>query len=88
MNSDLANGLREGTKHSHTMAENTAYMKCFLKGIVEKEPFRKLIANLYFVYSTLEAELFRHRNHAVVGLIYFSELNRTQNLEQYESRQF
>jgi heme oxygenase len=88
MNSDLANGLREGPKHSHTMAENTAYMKCFLKGIVEKEPFRKLIANLYFVYSTLEAELFRHRNHAVVGLIYFSELNRTQNLEQYESRQF
>ena len=80
--SDLASQLREGTKQSHTMAENTAYMKCFLKGIVEKEPFRKLLANFYFVYSTLEAELLRHRNHSVVGLIYFPELNRKASLEQ------
>ena len=78
----LASQLREGTKQSHTMAENTAYMKCFLKGIVEKEPFRKLIANLYFVYSTLEAELLRHRDHPVVGLIYFPELNRKASLEK------
>ena len=80
--SDLASQLREGTKHSHTMAENTAYMKCFLKGIVEKEPFRNLLANLYFVYRTLEAELLKHRNHSVVGLIYFPELNRKANLER------
>ncbi len=82
MSSNLASQLREGTKHSHTMAENTAYMKCFLKGIVEKEPFRKLLANLYFVYSTLEAELLRHRDHPVVGLIYFPELNRKASLEK------
>lgn len=82
MSSDLASQLREGTKQSHTMAENTAYMKCFLKGIVEKEPFRKLLANLYFVYSTLEAELLRHRDHPVVGLIYFPELNREANLAE------
>lgn len=82
MCSDLASQLREGTKKSHTMAENTAYMKCFLKGIVEREPFRKLIANLYFVYSTLEAELLCHRNHPVVGLIYFPELNRKASLEK------
>ena len=82
MCSDLASQLREGTKQSHTMAENTAYMKCFLKGIVEREPFRKLLANLYFVYSTLEAELLRHRDHPVVGLIYFPELNRQASLEK------
>jgi heme oxygenase len=82
MCSDLASQLREGTKQSHTMAENTAYMKCFLKGIVEREPFRKLLANLYFVYSTLEEELLRHRNHPVVGLIYFPELNRKASLEK------
>jgi heme oxygenase len=82
MSGNLASQLREGTKHSHTMAENTAYMKCFLKGIVEKEPFRKLLANLYFVYSTLEAELLRHRNHPVVGLIYFPDLNRKASLEK------
>lgn len=82
MSQDLAQCLREGTKHSHTAAENTAFMKCFLKGIVEREPFRKLLANLYLVYSALEAGLERHRNHPVVGGIVFPELNRTANLER------
>jgi heme oxygenase len=82
MSHDLANRLREGTKQSHTAAENTAYMKCFLKGIVEKEPFRKLLANLYLVYSALETELQRHQTHPVVGPMYFAELNRTSNLER------
>lgn len=82
MSHDLANSLREGTKHSHTAAENTAYMKCFLKGIVEREPFRKLLANLYFVYSTLEDSLRRYQDHPVLGVMYFPELNRTANLEK------
>ncbi|WP_066379153.1 MULTISPECIES: heme oxygenase (biliverdin-producing) [unclassified Anabaena] len=82
MSSDLDMRLREGTRHSHTLAENTAFMKCFLKGIVEKSFFRKLLANLYFVYCVLEEELQRHQNHPVVGLIYFPELNRKANLEQ------
>lgn len=82
MSQDLAQRLREGTQHSHTAAENTAFMKCFLKGIVEREPFRKLLANLYLVYSALEAGLERHRNHPVVGGIVFPELNRTANLER------
>lgn len=82
MSQDLAQRLREGTKHSHTVTENTAFMKCFQKGIVERDIFRKLLLNLYFVYSALETELQRHRNHPVVGSIYFSELNRTANLER------
>ncbi|MBD2578252.1 heme oxygenase (biliverdin-producing) [Oscillatoria sp. FACHB-1406] len=82
MTCDLATQLREGTKQSHTLAENTAFMKCFLKGIVEREPLRKLFADLYFVYSTLEAELERHIEHPAVGAIYFPELNRKEKLEQ------
>ncbi|HEY9615545.1 MAG TPA: heme oxygenase (biliverdin-producing) [Microcoleaceae cyanobacterium] len=82
MSQDLAQRLREGTKHSHTAAENTAFMKCFLKGIVEREPFRKLLANLYLVYSALEDELRRHQHDPVVGAMYFPELNRTANLER------
>lgn len=79
---DLALRLREGTKQSHTAAENTAYMKCFLKGIVEREPFRKLLANLYLLYSALEEEMEHHRNHAVVGAMIFSELWRKAKLEE------
>ncbi len=76
----LSTCLREGTQHSHTTAENTAFMKCFVKGIVEREPLRKLFADLYFVYSTLEAALQRHSNHPILGPLYFPELNRTENL--------
>ncbi|PZO35835.1 MAG: heme oxygenase [Pseudanabaena frigida] len=82
MTSHLATRLREGTQKSHTAAENTAFMKCFLKGIVEIVPFRKLLANLYLVYSTLEAELKRHADHPIVGKIYFPEIDRQANLEQ------
>lgn len=81
MCNDLASQLREGTQQSHTLAENTAYMKCFLKGIVKQEAFSQLLSNLYWVYSTLEAELLHHRNHPVVGALYFPQLNRQENLE-------
>lgn len=78
----LAQRLRDGTQHAHTMAENTAFMKCFLKGIVEREPFRKLLANLYLVYSALESELERHREHPAIAPIQFPTLNRVANLER------
>ena len=80
MSNNLALKLREGTSHSHTLAENTAFTKCFLKGIVEREPFRKLLADFYFLYSTLEEELERHKDDPVISKIYFPELNRKQNL--------
>lgn len=80
MNQHLSVLLREGTQQSHTLAENTAFMKCFLKGIVEREPFRKLLADLYFLYSALEEEMFRHRTHPVVGSLYFPELERKAKL--------
>jgi heme oxygenase (biliverdin-producing, ferredoxin) len=82
MSQDLATQLREGTQHSHTMAENTAFMKCCLKGIVEREPFQKLLANLYFVYTALEEELRRYQHHPVVGQIYFPELDRQGAVEK------
>ncbi len=82
MNHNLALRLREGTQTSHTLAENTAFMKCFLRGIVEREPFRRLVANLYFVYSALEAEIQRHANHSVVGAVYFPALERVSELEK------
>jgi len=35
----LAGQLREGTKKSHTMAENTGFVACFLKGVFEKKSY-------------------------------------------------
>lgn len=77
---NLSQALREGTKKSHTLSENTVYMKCFLKGIVERAPFRKLLANLYCVYGTLEDALFDYREHPILSKIHFPEINRTAKL--------
>lgn len=82
MSSNLATKLREGTKKAHTMAENVGFVKCFLKGVVEKTSYRKLVTNLYFVYSAMEEEMERHRNHPVLSQVYFPELNRKASLEQ------
>ncbi|MCT7952487.1 heme oxygenase (biliverdin-producing) [Ancylothrix sp. C2] len=82
MSSNLATKLREGTKKSHSMAENVGFVKCFLKGVVEKNSYRKLVGNLYFVYSAMEEEMERHRNHPIVSKIYYPELNRKASLEQ------
>ena len=82
MSVNLATMLREGTKKSHTMAENVGFVKCFLKGVVEKNSYRKLVTNLYFVYSAMEEEMERLKDHPIVSKIYFSELNRQTSLEK------
>ncbi|MBP0015866.1 heme oxygenase (biliverdin-producing) [Roseofilum reptotaenium CS-1145] len=82
MSTNLATKLREGTKKAHTMAENVGFIKCFLKGTVEKESYRKLSGNLYFVYSAMEEEMARHQNHPILGKLYFPELNRKESIEQ------
>lgn len=82
MSSNLATKLREGTKKSHTMAENTGFIACFLKGTVEKTSYRTLVSNLYFVYSAMEEELERQKDHPIISQIYFPELNRKPALEQ------
>ncbi|MFQ4143359.1 heme oxygenase (biliverdin-producing) [Chlorogloeopsis sp. ULAP02] len=82
MSSNLATKLRVGTKKAHTMAENVGFVKCFLKGVVEKNSYRKLVANLYFVYSVMEEEMEKHKDHPLVSKINFRELYRQRSLEK------
>lgn len=81
MSVNLASMLREGTKKAHTMAENTGFIACFLKGTVEKESYRKLVANLYFVYSAMEESMAKLKDHPIMGKMYFPELDRKVALE-------
>ena len=80
----LASQLREGTKKAHTMAENTGFLSCFLKCVVDKASYRTLVADLYFVYDAMEQEIgkLRAAGHPVVGPVGFPELNRRESLEQ------
>ncbi|NEP12638.1 MAG: heme oxygenase (biliverdin-producing) [Symploca sp. SIO2C1] len=82
MSGNFAAKLRERTKQAHTAAENMGFIKCFLRGTVEKGSYRKLTSNLYFVYSAMEEEMEKHQNHPVVSKIYFTQLNRKNSLEQ------
>ncbi|MBN3873248.1 heme oxygenase (biliverdin-producing) [Nostoc sp. JL33] len=82
MSSNLAIKLRSGTQQAHTSAENVAFMKCFLKGVVDRDCFAKFLSNLYYVYSELEAALESHIDHPVISAVYFLELNRQSSLEK------
>lgn len=53
-----------------------------LKGVVEKNSYRKLVANFYFVYSAMEEEMERHQQHPILSKIDFQQLNRKRSLEQ------
>lgn len=83
--SDFAKELKEGTKKSHSAAENTKFVASFLRGVLDPEEYRKLIGNFYFVYSAMEEEmrLFADMKHRSLNKIYFpKELDRTPALEQ------
>ncbi|MBE9218712.1 biliverdin-producing heme oxygenase [Dolichospermum flos-aquae] len=82
MSNNLAMKLRVGTQQAHTNSENVGFMKCFIKGVVDKNCFIQLLSNFYFVYSELEAAIEKHKQHPVISLIYFHELNRQSSLKQ------
>lgn len=80
MSTNLAQLLREGTTKSHSMAENVSFVKSFLSGVVDKNSYRKLVANLYFIYEVMEEQIDEHKTHSTVSSIYFPELYRKHSL--------
>nr|YP_010330156.1 heme oxygenase [Porphyridium aerugineum]UNJ17872.1 heme oxygenase [Porphyridium aerugineum] len=82
MSNNLATRLREGTTKSHSMAENVSFVKSFLSGVIDKKSYRKLVANLYFVYSAIEEEMGKNSKHTMISPIYFTQLNRKASLEK------
>nr|YP_009300522.1 heme oxygenase [Campylaephora sungminbooi]AKU47441.1 heme oxygenase [Campylaephora sungminbooi]ALN11888.1 heme oxygenase [Campylaephora sungminbooi] len=80
MSTNLAQQLREGTTKSHSMAENVSFVKSFLGGVVDKTSYRKLVANLFFVYVAIEEELEKNKKHEILSSLYFPELNRRLSL--------
>ena len=77
----FAKQLKEGTKKSHSAAENTTFVKSFLRGVVNKESYRALVNDLYFVYCALEEEVSNLKDHPVIGNLQLSDLNRRDALE-------
>ncbi|XP_072273449.1 heme oxygenase 2 [Pyxicephalus adspersus] len=81
--SDLSELLKEGTKESHEKAENTKFVKDFLKGRIKRELFKLATAALYYTYSALEEELDRNKDHPAITPLYFpQELHRAEALKK------
>ncbi|KAM9305884.1 heme oxygenase 2 [Gastrophryne carolinensis] len=80
---DLSELLKEGTKVSHEKAENTKFVKEFLKGRIKPELFKLATVALYYTYSALEEELDRNKEHPAIAALYFpQELHRAEALKK------
>ena len=79
---DFSIQLKEGTKSSHNAAENTKFMRSFLKGMLNKHNFHQLWANYYFIYSAIEQEVYKHiHTNQSIGMIHNTKLYRVNSLE-------
>ena len=78
---DLALQLKEGTKESHSAAENTKFVASFLRGVVDYEEYRKLLTNFYYVYDTMEQRI-RETEDPMVQAIRSENLERKEGIER------
>ena len=77
----LAIALKEGTKESHSAAENTKFVASFLRGVVDYEEYRKLLTNFYYVYDTMEQRI-RETEDPMVLAIRSEDLERKEGIER------
>ena len=77
----LAIALKEGTKESHSAAENTKFVASFLRGVVEYEEYRKLLTNFYYVYDTMEQRI-RETEDPMVLAVRSEDLERKEGIER------
>ena len=74
---NLALQLKEGTKVSHSAAENTKFVSSYLKGVVSKDNYKQLLTNFYYVYRAMEEEIEKLDDFPLHDKL----LNRTNKLE-------
>lgn len=77
----LALALDLGTRKSHSIAQNSAFVTGFFKGLSTKESFRALVTSLYFVYDAMET-VFDEADSEAVKSLDDMELRRTESLQR------
>lgn len=75
----LAFQLDDGTRKSHSMAQNSAFVTGFFKGLSTKDSYRTLLTSLYFVYEAME-EAFESTQCEKVQTLDDPELRRLEAL--------
>ncbi|XP_062874471.1 heme oxygenase 2-like [Trichomycterus rosablanca] len=80
---DLSEMLAAGTKEVHEKAENTQFVKDFLRGRIRRELFKLGAVALYYTYSAMEEEIEKNKDHPHFAPLYFpAELHRRDALAQ------
>jgi heme oxygenase (biliverdin-producing, ferredoxin) len=77
----LALALDDGTRKSHSVAENTAFVTGFFRGIATKPSFAQLVSSLYFVYAEME-DAFDKTSDPSVRALDYPALRRRAALEE------
>lgn len=77
----LALDLDSGTRKSHSVAQNSAFVTGFFKGLSTKEAYGALLTSLYFVYTAME-ESFDQTNEDGVKAMDDKELRRVESLRK------
>lgn len=78
----LAVLLDQGTRQSHSVAQNSAFVTGFFKGLSTKESYRNLVTSLYFVYQAMEEDAFDTTQCEAVQTMDDGALRRLAALEQ------
>lgn len=73
--------LDDGTRKSHSMAENTQFVTGFFKGLANRNSYRSLMTSLYFVYKSME-EAMDSTTEARVQALDYPELRRLESLKK------
>ncbi len=59
--------LKQGTKDAHRWVERLAFVRSFLRGVIDPHSYQCLLRDLHTVYGALEDGLRRHAHHPVLG---------------------
>ncbi|KAL9188415.1 hypothetical protein ACHAXT_006793 [Thalassiosira profunda] len=79
--SGLALMLDDGTRKSHSVAQNTQFVTGFFRGLANRDSYRSLVTSLYFVYSAMEEAMDATSEDRVRALDY-QELRRLPSLAE------
>jgi heme oxygenase len=80
-NVGLALLLDDGTRKSHSVAQNSAFVSGFFKGLSTREAYGALLTSLYFVYQAME-DSFDATQEQRVKVLDNAELRRMASLEK------
>ena len=77
----LGKALDLGTRKSHSIAENTAFITGFFRGLSTRDSFTDLVTSFYFIYKAMEFNFEKTTDERVRALD-LPELRRLQALQE------